>query len=407
MNPFPLSIVLFGLVSVVLYAEKLPLFSKLFHYLPSAFWCYFLPMLLATAGLLPEASPVYDFLTTYVLSACLILLLLDINLPGIMRLGPMALGAMAVGAVGIAAGAVVAYAFFARWLPPETWKGVGALSASWIGGSANMLAVKEGLHTPDNVFAPMVIVDTVITYSWMGLLVAMVSLQDKWDAWVGADRKTLDNVVQRLCEANAECGSRNLEEGSSHKNNFLPHSTFHIPHFSFHAVWLMGGGMIIGALCLGIGRRLPQGGSVMNPAGWAFLLVTLIGIGLSLTPAAKLERYGASRWGYLCLYLLLAAMGSKARLQYILQAPLLIVMAYLWVLIHAVILAVYGRIFRVPMFFLVTSSQANIGGTASTPIVAGVYQPHLAALGLLLAISGNVIGTYAGIAIAQACHAVH
>jgi len=70
-------------------------------------------------------------------------------------------------------------------------------------------------------------------------------------------------------------------------------------------------------------------------------LITLLGIGLSLTPAARLEKYGASRWGYLCLYLLLAAMGSKARLQYILQAPLLIVMAYVWVFIHALILGVY------------------------------------------------------------------
>jgi uncharacterized membrane protein len=136
-------------------------------------------------------------------------------------------------------------------------------------------------------------------------------------------------------------------------------------------------------------------------------LVTLLGVFLSLTPAARLERYGASRWGYLCLYLLLAAMGSKARLQYILQAPLLIVMAYVWVSIHAVILAVYGYAAHVPMFFLVTSSQANIGGTASTPIVAGVYQRRLASLGLLLAIAGNVIGTYAGIAIAQACRWTH
>src|SRR4029077_15635845 len=111
--------------------------------------------------------------------------------------------------------------------------------------------------------------------------------------------------------------------------------------------------------------------------GWAFLLITVLGILLSLTPAKYLERYGASHWGYLCLYLLLAAMGSKARLQYILQAPLLIVMAYVWVFIHAIILVLYGYFGRVPMFFLVTSSQANIGGTASTPIVAGGFPPTL------------------------------
>src|SRR4029077_15639637 len=101
-----------------------------------------------------------------------------------------------------------------------------------------------------------------------------------------------------------------------------------------------------------LGYILPVVGDVLNPSGWAFLLVTCIGIFLSLTPAAKLEKYGASRWGYLCLYLLLAAMGSKARFQYILKAPLLIVMAYLWVAIHATLLALYGYIRRVPMFFL-------------------------------------------------------
>jgi len=385
--PALLFLLLLGIVAGILYLEKVPAFGKIFHFLPSAFWCYFLPMLLSTFGLLPEQSGVYDFLTTYVLSSCLVLLLLDINLPSILKLGPTALTAMTVGALGIAFGAVGAYAIFARWLPPETWKGVGALSASWIGGSANMLAVKEGLHAPDAVFAPMVIVDTVITYSWMGLLVALSSRQEVWDQWVKADRSTLDDVVHRL-EGMGRLGKT--------KSTASP----------LHALWLIGSGMVIGWLCLKLGARLPQTAS-LSTSGWAFLLITLVGILLSLTPAAKLEVYGASRWGYLCLYLLLAAMGSKARLQYIFQAPLLIVMAYVWVSIHAIMLAVYGYVCRVPMFFLVTSSQANIGGTASTPIVAGVYQPHLASLGLLLAIAGNVVGTYAGILIGEACHWVH
>src|SRR5262245_50861128 len=142
-NPAALAVLLVGLVVGVLQFEKMPAFKKVFHYLPSAFWCYFIPMFLSTFGLLPEKSPVYDFLTTYVLAACLVLLLLDINLPGIFRLGRTALETMTVGALGIAFGAMGAYAIFGRWLPDETWKGVGALSASWIGGSANMLAVKE------------------------------------------------------------------------------------------------------------------------------------------------------------------------------------------------------------------------------------------------------------------------
>jgi len=108
-QPVFLAALLGGLVAAVLWLEKNPSFQGVFHYLPAAFWCYFIPMVLATFGFLPEKSPVYDFLTTDVLSACLILLLLDINLPAIARLGPMALGSMAVGALGIAVGAVVGF----------------------------------------------------------------------------------------------------------------------------------------------------------------------------------------------------------------------------------------------------------------------------------------------------------
>ncbi|OGR92266.1 MAG: hypothetical protein A2992_06555 [Elusimicrobia bacterium RIFCSPLOWO2_01_FULL_59_12] len=415
-HPALLALTLGGLILGILKLEKNPACLRLFHYLPAPFWCYFLPMVLSTLGVLPEKSPVYSFLTTYLLSGCLILLLLNVNVPSILRLGPAALGALAVGSLGIGLGAVGAFAIFGRWLPPETWKGVGALSASWTGGSANMLAVKEGLQTPEAVFAPMVIVDTLITYLWMGIMIALAVFQDRWDRWVKADRSALDDAAQRL--QNAELGTRSdtqrslasrvasSEDGNSHEDINLPRSALRAPRW-IHALWLIGGSMLIGAACLALGRRLPTGGGVLNPAGWAFLIVTLIGILLSLTPASRLEKYGASRWGYACLYLLLAAMGSKARLQYILQAPLLIVMAAVWVSMHAFLLAAYGYLRRVPMFFLAAASQANIGGTASAPIVAGVYQPRLASIGLLLAVAVNVVGTYIGYLIGHLCSLLH
>jgi len=383
-NPILLAATLGGIVLLLQRLEKVPGPNRLFHYLPVAFWCYFLPVMLSTFDILPTASPVYNFLTSYVLCACLLLLLLNINLPAIFRLGPTALGAMTVGALGIGIGAVVAWTLWGRWLPRETWKGIGALSASWIGGSANMVAVKEALNTPDAIFAPMVIVDTVITYSWMAFLVSLAPWQDRWDAWVHADRKALEEVNHRLGAIDAD-------------------SPAVVKAPAWHGLWLLGGALLVSWACLRLGAALPPAGAALNASGWSFMIITLLGVLLSLTPAARLEHYGASHWGYLCLYLLLAAIGSKARLQDIFRAPLILAMAFTWVGIHGLILALYGWWRKVPLFFLVTSSQANIGGTASTPLVAGVFQPRLAPLGLLLAISGNVIGTYAGLLIAAAC----
>ncbi|MBF0521914.1 MAG: DUF819 family protein, partial [Candidatus Omnitrophica bacterium] len=44
-----------------------------------------------------------------------------------------------------------------------------------------------------------------------------------------------------------------------------------------------------------------------------------------------------------------------------------------------------------------------IGGTASAPVVAAVYQPALTSVGLLMAILGNILGTYTGIITGYVC----
>ncbi|WP_156112620.1 DUF819 family protein, partial [Halobacillus sp. BBL2006] len=41
------------------------------------------------------------------------------------------------------------------------------------------------------------------------------------------------------------------------------------------------------------------------------------------------------------------------------------------------------------------------GGTSSAPIVASVFQPALAPVGLLMGILGNIVGTYAALLCGQ------
>jgi uncharacterized membrane protein len=69
----------------------------------------------------------------------------------------------------------------------------------------------------------------------------------------------------------------------------------------------------------------------------------------------------------------------------------------LWIAIHVAILIVVARWIRAPLFFLATGSMANVGGAASAPVVATVYHPAMAPLGVLMAVVGYVIGTYAAL----------
>ena len=73
--------------------------------------------------------------------------------------------------------------------------------------------------------------------------------------------------------------------------------------------------------------------------------------------------------------------------------PFLIFMGIVWITIHVVLLFLVAKLIRAPLFFIAVGSQANIGGAASAPVVAGAFNPSLAPVGALLAILGYIVGT--------------
>ncbi|MDA0311965.1 MAG: DUF819 family protein, partial [Gemmatimonadetes bacterium] len=71
-----------------------------------------------------------------------------------------------------------------------------------------------------------------------------------------------------------------------------------------------------------------------------------------------------------------------------------------WIAIHVGVLLIAAHLVKAPLFFVATGSMANIGGAASAPVVAGVYHPAMAPVGLLMAVAGYIMGIYGAIACA-------
>jgi uncharacterized membrane protein len=396
--PMGLFAFLAGIVALIYLASEQKKLQKIFHILPCVFWVYFIPMALATLGIFPEKSPTYDILRDFVLPSSLLLLFLSVSIPDIIKLGPRALGMMFIGSLGIIVGAIVGMfamkPFFASGLLPKEhfpilWKGVSALSGSWIGGSANMAAVWESVvsnpPTPaeGQLYSAMVAVDVIVAYSWMALVIALSVFQKRFDAWIKADTRIIEDVNQRM---------KKIQEGSA---KVLRTEKF---------LYMISLALALSFVCLLLSRGMEKffygfitNGtirSVLKEYTILIVLVTILGICLSFTPVRKLEDYGASRVGYALLYLVLARIGAMANLNAIGKFPFYILMGVVWVGVHALFLIVGARILRSPMFFVATSSQANIGGTVSAPVVAAAYQPNLAIVGLLMAVVGNIIGTF-------------
>ncbi len=384
-----------------------------------------IPMAAATLGWLPNSHPLYSFLSQQLLPVCLVLLLIGADLKAIARLGPWAIGLMGIGSVGTILGALISFWIFRPWLPDGSWGAVGALAGSWIGGSANLIAVKEALQVPDPLIAPVILVDAVVAYSWMGLLIWSSAWQTQWNrviksapapgdsrsahpqaararippsltSWSGNGGRARPRTERgRHAGADERCA-----EGTPGAGVRLAATPSPLRGLSLVVGILLS--LLLSWMAQRVAARLPSCGSAMSPATWTILLVTTAALLLSLTPLRKLEEAGLSRIGTIALYLLLASIGARSNLQAITQAPVFAALGATWILIHGLVLGVGGFLLRAPLGLIATASQANIGGPISAPIVGAAFCPRLAGVGLLMAVLGNLLGTYLGLFTAAA-----
>ena len=146
-----------------------------------------------------------------------------------------------------------------------------------------------------------------------------------------------------------------------------------------------------------------MGKNVLSPYAWSIILVSTIAILLSVTPISRIQHTGANKYGKWILYLVLTSIGARASLNNAAQAGILILAGVVVIFVHVVILLVTARLIRAPLFLVATASLSNIAGLVSAPVVAEVYQPGLASVGLLLAILGHSLGVYNGILTGQIC----
>lgn len=371
MSSWALPCGLLVLVLLVQTASRHHALRRLFVWLPIPLWCYGLPMLLHAVGLLPASHSSYQWIAEWILPMALGLLLVSIDVSALARLGAHAMLAMAAGAMGIMLGGVVMVGVLRAWLAANAWQGIGLLTATWTGGSLNMLALQQILAAPQSVFAPLVVVDTLVAYSWMACLMAGKGWETTVNRWLGVRDVSLYPVAKP-------------EESSRHP--WSPHQLAAI-------------GLVV---VLTLGSRwtaslLPRGSFMASISGWTILLVTTGALLLACVPSIRRFGQAGERIGYAGLYLMLTALGAQASVRALAATPIWIVIGFGVVGCHVLMLLAAGRLFRLPLSLLATASQANVGGVVSAPLVGAVYHPKLAPVGLVLAVAGNALGTYLGL----------
>ena len=381
-DPAGILAVLLAVLAVIFWLTQHPVAGRVFKVVPALVFCYFVPTALTTLGVIPAESALYVWIKQFVLPAALLLLIVSLDVPGILRLGPKAVIMLLAGTAGVVIGGPIAlwscyYVLPVGWqLPSDAWQGMAALSGSWIGGGANFVAIGEIAGASDTMLATMVIPDVFVASIWMGTLLYLSGHQKRIDGWTGADTTGIDDLKQRVTEFQERVN----------RIATLP-DLFMILALGFMGSWIS----------FKLGQRLPEIGTMIKSPTWKYIIVTAIGVVLSFTRARNLEGAGASKIGSVMIYLLVTCIGASADFRKILDEPGYVVAGFIWMAVHIVILLAVGKLIRAPIFFVAIGSQSNIGGAASAPVVAAAFHPSLAPVGALLAVAGYVLGTYAGL----------
>ncbi len=364
--------------------------------MPAVLMCYLLPSILSSMGIISDAhSNLYFVASRYLLPASLVLMTLSIDLKAIANLGSKALIMFFTGSLGIIIGGPVAI-LIVSLISPESvggndfdaiWRGLATIAGSWIGGGANQAAMLEIFQYNPEKYGGMVLIDIVIGNIWLALLLLGVGKTKRIDKWLKADTSSIEALKEKVSKFTASI-TRVPTLNDYMVLLFLAFTSVGISHLI---------GNYLSDILTSSYEWVSDKKSFFSFLGssffWMIVIATLIGILLSFTKAKNYEGAGASKFGSVFIYILVATIGMKMDLTKIFENPGLILIGVVWMTIHALLLIVVAKLIKAPYFFLSVGSQANVGGAASAPVIAAEFHPSLASVGVLLAVMGYVVGT--------------
>jgi len=347
---------------------------KLFSVMPPIVLVYLTVTALAVLGLwqvTPEIQSAQKLLIRQLIPALLFLLMINCDLRAIFALGPRVLAVFACTSVSLLVGFVATYFVFRNLLPASNgWQPLAAVSGSWMGGSANLVAVKQSIGMSDDLLALALLTDAICYSLWVAILFSTARLAPAFNRWTRAT-SSADMVV-------------------------APTPTRAPVTADAVLLWL-GMALVAGVASAWLANFLPTS-DMISPTTWTIMLATALGLALAQTPLARFP--GASVISGTLLIAVVAVMASQSNFSGIATAPLYLLCGVCILAIHAGLMLLAARLFHFDLYLCGISSLAHVGGVAACPVLAATYAAALVPVAVLLALLGYILGTGYGLLVA-------
>ena len=175
--------------------------KALFSYLPAVVLIYMATMLFAQSGLWIKnelLDGAYSTAKNNLLPAMLFLMLLQVDLRQFIRLGRPLL--IAYTAAVLSLGFAFIFIFWLFGFNADEAGLFAALTGSWMGGTANMLAVGGALGVSETMMGYALVTDAVDYTFWVVMLLALVRAAPLFNRWTKAvENSTVFNELGCAC----------------------------------------------------------------------------------------------------------------------------------------------------------------------------------------------------------------
>ena len=149
-----------------------------FKVVPPIVLTYLLVTGLAATGLWQvneEIKSAQSSLISRLVPALLFLLMINCDLRAIYRLGPRVLAVFFCTSLCLFIAFIASFLLYRGWLTGDAWQPLAALSGSWVGGSANMVAVKQAIGMSDSLLAMSLLTDALGYSLWVAVLFSPIA----------------------------------------------------------------------------------------------------------------------------------------------------------------------------------------------------------------------------------------
>ena len=375
---------LFFVSGIVIYLEKKLKNGIFFKYIPALVIIYFGAMILSTLGVwdmnVESVSKARSVLKDAILPSMIFLMLLRADLRDIAKLGPRMIISFFTATFTIMIGFVVAFLIFKGSLASNAPLTFGALAGSWVGGTQNMVAVQQAVGLEGSGMGYTLLIDSIDYSIWIMFLLFLVPFANKFNKWTKADTSKIDNINEHL---------------TAKFSTISKEITFQDIFF------LLSVSLGVTAVTGIMGNELVKVPALafMGATGWTIIITTILGVIFAMTPLARIP--GSPEVSNVLLYMLIGLIASNANFMELTQAPAYILAGFVILIIHGVLMAIIGKVFKLDLFTCGIASLSNIGGVASSPVLAAAYSQSLVPIAVLMALIGVITGTFFGIGVAK------